>query len=278
MRLATWTSLKSWLMIVALLASVPVLALAAHSSAPPAEPCCEPTPPPPSEPCCPSEVQPPPSYALDVTLDTERLFLQGYDRAPLWVTVSNHGSTNELVTIEWMVRGDGVWITGTTYEQRELAAGEAYHAVMDVEARGYDATAEIHVRASNHGAAASDHTVVHVRSPPTPAPAPEPRPEPRPYPQPQPEPRPVPPPVIVFPEPAPLPCFRPYDDFVLRQYSPCGCPCGIAYRPVPACPTGGLQLQADGSFLLTLVLRGHVADGKLVIDLDPEVRAQLGIA
>ena len=233
----TPTSLRGWAAIVALVAMVPLVAYAASATDRHAPAAEEPA------------WRPAPSISLRLEPEVLRLEPGEYARAPYHVR--NDGERPEDVLVETTTWGDGVVLMAAGAQRFHLAPGEEARGVLRLRAaEEWRPLGLVQVQASaGEEPRVVTFAMLRVESPP-PVLEVAPLPAPRPF----------------LPPPEPLcPAMR------------CHLPCEARLR-AHAYDHDHAHAHApglDGSFLLHLILRGRVADGQLVIDLDDDLRARL---
>lgn len=274
MQLASWNGLKSWLMIVVALSTVPLLAVAAHQSSgevsaegevaygEPAEPAppAQPSPARPADPPAPREEPGWTRHGVVVRLGEPHLRLASEGEARVSVTVHNAGDVREAVDLSvHEARGVAARFSGPTW--RSLAPGEAFETTLVVGSLRWNEPGWHVVTVAAKSGQATGYASMRVEVEGRPAPWPE--------------------PVAIAPVPAPAidpcvlrvgccprPMLVPFGDVP-------GLPTPFAPCPPPPCPPAPVVWTADQEVLLHLLLRGSVVDGKLVIDLDPALLSRL---
>lgn len=250
---ASWNGLRTWLLIALLLASVPVMAVAAHAT---------------SQTSADASDEPRGSWApepdarfLDIAFDPAVLRVAAGHAGTFDVVVRNDGAQTERVALRPASVPDlDLWLGERA--ELDLAPGETARFTLWVHvspaAMGrylvhLDAL-DADGRATHTAWAEVDVDRPFVELPIAPA-------------------RPFPLPIELIEVSPPIVCAH-----VVPGIPPGWGPLGPECAPPapPACPRPApVVRQADGTLLLTLLLKGRVVDGQLVVDLTPEMEALL---
>lgn len=266
--------LRAWAIVVALIATLPLVAFAASaqessgaesSGASGDSPSYDQPPEPPQDEW--TYERPPEPARVSLRLEPDELRLEAGERATAAYALTNEGPEPVDVRVTAHSPRDGILVSGATSAWHHLAPGETVRGDLVVHALdGHAGVHFVHVEAETQQgeprmtmiALLRVHVPLELRALPIDFPTP---------------------PMPAAPERhacAPAP-WKPVWWMPLPRVSSCAPPPPPepAFHHARGAPCEPRVIHDDGSFLLHLALRGRIEGDKLVIDLDPTLRAML---